>query len=167
MPLSFSKAAEYIDCFNGFSINRKTLLNKLTAALEQKANEEEHYLKTAELLSGIEAYIDELAGDIFVGIECAKVNVNALLKMAGISVCDDYDEPLERILDYMELVREYDRERLFVFVNMRSYFEDDELNRFFETVLSKELSVFLIDAFEGELLPHENRLVIDADLCEF
>lgn len=73
---------------------------------------------------------------------------------------------LERLLDYMELVRCYDREKLFIFVNLRSYFPDDSIRRFLQTALDHQYRLLLVDAWEHPKLPEEQRLIIDKDLCE-
>ena len=67
----------------------------------------------------------------------------------------------------MELFQEFDREKLFVMVNMRSFFADHAMQLFFETVLAHRLRVLLVDSSEKTRLSAEKRLVIDCDLCEF
>lgn len=52
---------------------------------------------------------------------CGKMNIGSILKAAGLEFCDDYDSDLERFLDYMEITREIDRDKLFLFANLRSF----------------------------------------------
>lgn len=167
IELDMSKYADLTDSFLSFTLNRKPLLNKILSALEKQALSGEMFPQTAEILTGIERYIDELAHGFSCDIDTTKLSVSAVLRMAGIYVRDDYDNHLERIIDYMELTREFDRDKLFIFVNMRSYFEDEELELFFETVLAHEYKLLLIDSHAAPLLKNEKRLVIDEDLCEF
>lgn len=56
---------------------------------------------------------------------CGQCTIAGLLKAAGITLREDYTDPMEQLLDYMELVRCYEREKLFVFVNLRSFFPDE------------------------------------------
>ena len=165
-PLSFSKCVDLTDSFLSFTLNRKTLQTKIVAALERLAVNSENYMQTAELLSEIEAFINELAAELDCAVECGKINAGALLKMAGLTIREDYDNFLERVFDYMELTREFDRDKLFIFVNMRAYFKEDELQAFFETVLSHEFKILLIDSVALSKLKYERRLIIDEDLCE-
>ena len=79
----------------------------------------------------------------------------------------DYDDPLEKILDYMELVREFDREKLFIFVNLRSFFPDDRVALFLESALGHGFQLLLIDGREYDKLELERRVTVDRDLCEF
>ena len=66
----------------------------------------------------------------------------------------------------MELVREFDRDKLFIFVSLRSYFSPEKIADFFDTIISHEFKVLLVDQLSNEALPNEKRLTIDADLCE-
>ena len=161
------KYAELIDGLIGFDINKKSLLNKINSAVEKTAMSDIYYQKSAEVLSVVEAYIDGLCLDLPGNIEASKINVPAIIKMAGICINDDYNSIPEKLIDYMELVREYDRDKLFIFVNMRSFFDDDTMSAFFSTVIDHELKILLIDAHSENKLANENRLTVDEDLCEF
>lgn len=104
-----------------------------------------------------------LPGDIV----CEKCSVAGILKGIGITLRDDYDDPLERLLDFMELVREFDRDKLFVLAGLRSFFSDAKVELFLDTALAHGYRILLLDSTAREILPHEKRLTIDNDLCEF
>ena len=67
----------------------------------------------------------------------------------------------------MELVRELDRDRLFVMVNMRTYFSDEEMNFFTESVALHGFRVLLLENTTRCKLKHTKRYTVDEDLCEF
>lgn len=165
--LPLSKNAELIDSFVNFSVNTKSLQTKIIAAMEKSAVGEQHYLECMTLLNRLEEFVLKLTQDMTADIVCGKLSIGTVLKSIGISVNDDYDDPLERLLDYMELVREFDRDKLFIYVNLRAYFDDEELRPFLETVIAHEYNILLVDSFAGALLPYEDRLTVDNDLCEF
>lgn len=166
-PVPFSKNAELIDSVTGFSVNQKGVLNKILAALEKDAVCGEHYMRTCELLQAMEEYVFSLTQDFTADLICGKLGIASVLKGVGLTVNEEGSGTLERFLDYMELVREFDREKLFIFVNLRSYFTDEELIPFLETALAHEYRLLLIDGAANERLPMEKRLTIDSDLCEF
>lgn len=165
--LSISKWVELVDNCIRFELNRKSLLSKICTAMERTAVSEAFFLKTAELLCALESYLDGLAFEIPGDIVCEKCSVAGLLKGIGISLRDDYEDPLERLIDFMELVREFDREKLFVLVGLRSFFSDKQVEVFLKTVVDHGYRVLLLDSIGREKLPHEKRLTIDIDLCEF
>lgn len=165
--IPLSKNAELLTDFVTFNINTKSLQSKILAALEKSAVDGQHYLECMELLNRLEEFVLDLTRDYTADITCGKLNIGAVLKSIGVSVNDDYPDPLERLLDYMELVREFDRDKLFIFVNLRAYFDDEELRPFFDTVMAHEYHILLLDSVAAELLPRERRLTVDCDLCEF
>ena len=166
-PLNFAKDVELIDSFLSFQLNRKPLLNRILSVMEKCAVSESFYLQTADILQRISNYVEDMAFSFGCDIVCGKCSAASVIKAVGIELQDDYDNPLERIIDYMELVREFDREKLFVMVNMRSFFADHEMQLFIDTVLAHGLRILLVDGSEKTRLPAEKRLVIDNDLCEF
>lgn len=165
--LSIATWVELIDNVLHFDLNTRTLLGKVQSAMEQTAVNETFFLKTAELLQQLERYTQELAFQFDCDILCKHCSVSGLLKAVGISLRDDYEDPLERLADYMELIREFDREKLFVLVNLRSFFDDDHVENFLETVSAHGYRLLLLDGIERKKLPQERRITIDNDLCEF
>jgi len=165
-PVEFSKSAEILDGFLPFEINRRPLLTKVCAALEKNAVSPEHMPLTLQRLSELESYLMDLSFDFPCDIVFSKLNVGALLKAAAPVLRCDSDRLSEQILDYMELVMEFDRQKLFITVNLRSYIEDEEFFRFSETVLSHGYHVLAIENREFPRAAREKRIVIDRDLCE-
>lgn len=169
-PLEFSKYAEIITDFINFNINQKSLLNKVCAALERNSVSPESYLETQTLLSDIEKKVGKWAFEFPCDIVASKISVINLIRAIGIEINNDYQGEsgdAERIIDYMELVREFDRDKMFITVNMRSYFSDGVIENFMKTAASHEYKVFMIESKSYPLLASEKRLTIDEDLCEF
>lgn len=169
-PVPMAGRAELIGDLIGFSLNRKPLLHKVTAALEETALSTEHYVATAQLRAEIENAIDRWAFAFPCDITVGSITPAALLKAAGVTLRETYEGEwgeAERLIDYMELVREFERDKLFVFVHLRSWFRDETVARFLETALAHEYKVLLIDAHAATRLHCEDRLTVDTDLCEF
>ena len=165
--LAIGKWVELVDNCIHFDLNRKSLVTRICAAMERTAVSETFFLKTSELLCTLERYVDELAFELPGDIVCEKCSVSGLLKGIGISLRDNYEDPLERLLDFMELVREFDRDKLFVLVGLRSFFSDGHVEVFLKTVLDHGYRLLLLDSTAREKLSCEKRLTIDIDLCEF
>lgn len=169
-PIEWSKHAEIITDFLKFNLNRKNLIGKICTALENKAVEPENYASTKEILLKIENAIETWSFDFSCNIITSKLSVSNLIKSVGIELCDDYEGEkgeAEKFIDYMELVREFDRDKLFITVNMRSYFSDETVDQFINTALSHEYKVLMVEGFSHPKLKNEFRLTIDKDLCEF
>lgn len=165
--LPFDRHAELIDGFLRFQLGRKPLLSRLTNRLETIAMEEDHYLRTAQLTCELEKYIMELSMDLPCSVFCSKMSFGGILRAVGVDIVDDHESDLERLLDYMELTRELEHERLFILVNLRSYYSDAEVEAFFASVLSHEFRILPVDSVSRTRLGNEQRITIDDDLCEF
>ena len=69
-------------------------------------------------------------------------------------------------MDYMELIEEFDRQRLFFTLNMRSFVTDEDMESFSLTAVSHGYHVIGIETSAHPLLSLEKRVIIDSDLCE-
>lgn len=87
-------------------------------------------------------------------------------KSIGIEFEDDYECIGEKVIDYMELVREYDRNKLFILVNIRSFIDDMEFEKLLDTILRKKLDVIVLENSERPICINERRFIVDSDLCE-
>lgn len=166
-PLPFDHHAELIDGFLHFQLGRKPLLTKLTNRLEALAVEEENYPRAAQLMGELEKFIMELSMSLPCDIYCSKMSFGGILRAVGVDIAEDQGSDLERLLDYMELTRELDHERLFILVNLRSYYSDAEVEAFFASVLAHEILILPVDSVSRARLKNEQRVTVDDDLCEF
>lgn len=71
----------------------------------------------------------------------------------------------EKLLDYFEMVREFERNKLFFTVNLRSFLSDKEAEAFFRSVVMHEFSVIMFENKDYPKSKWEKRLILDADLC--
>lgn len=166
-PMDFSRNAEILETFVPFDVNRKALLTKMLSALEKAAYAPEQTIPTGNILQQIQEYLEGIAFDFPCDIVFPKLSIGGLLKSAGPELRGEYHSICEAVLDYMELVQTFDRERLFITVNMRCFVSDDEMALFLPTVLSHGYHLLMLESHTYPLLPMESRTVVDDDLCEF
>lgn len=164
--LSISKYLEVLDKFIPFELSKKSLLTKLSSEIEKKAMEPENYQTTMELLSGIEKYLSDITFDFNCDIVFNSITIASLIKSSGISFSEDYDSLGEKLIDYIELVNEFDKSKLFILVNVRSYMDDNELDKFVETIIRHEYKVLLLESKENIAIKGLKRYIVDKDLCE-
>ncbi len=167
IPVEFSKHVDVTLQFAPFQLNRKGLITKLCAALERNALHAESYMKTNELLCELEAYVHTLAEDFPFDIDCKKLTVGQVIRALSPEVEESSKSPLEKIFSYMEIVRELDRDRLFVMVNMRTYFSDSDIERFVQSVCLHDFKVLLLESTSFSPIANCKRYTVDEDLCEF
>lgn len=165
-PVKMANHLELILSYIPFEVNTKRLVSNLLSVLESEAVNEEHYVRTQELLADIERYMDELSFRLPAKLEY-KISISSLLKMTSPRLNLEGTTGIEEIYQYMQFYREVIGERLFVFINLRSYYNECDVAQFIETVVAHKFRILLIDNREFTKLPYENRLIIDIDRCEF
>lgn len=166
-PVEFSRYADVTLQFTPFEVNRKPLLTKLCAALEQNAVSPENYSDTCKLLSELEAFIQRLAYSLALDIDCKKIAIGPVLRAVSPEITDTDMSTLEKIFSYMELIRELDRDRLFIMINMRTYFSDADMELFAESACLHGFNVLLLESTAYPALKSVKRYTVDEDLCEF
>ncbi|MBO4839428.1 MAG: type II-A CRISPR-associated protein Csn2 [Lachnospiraceae bacterium] len=165
-PCSFSKKVEIVDRLVPFEVNTKALLSKLNIYFEQNALGPEYYEIGMQLLSEIEDYFNSMTMDLPCDVVFTKLNLGALVKALGIELRNDYHNLAEQVLDYLELVRVLERDKLLVFLNLRSFVSDTDLEIVSKDIVAKGYHVLLVDSHSRRRIPLENRITIDDDLCE-
>lgn len=164
--LDISKNVELIDRFVPFEVNSKTIVNRACALLEKKAMEPDYYMQTMDMLSVVERVLSDLSFDMTGDIYFEKIDIANIIKAGGLHFNIDYDSLGEKLIDYMQLVREYDKDKLFILYNLRGIMDDAEIEAFYDTCLCQEFHVFCIESFVHIKQKKENQYIIDYDLCE-
>ncbi len=163
---NFAKSVVLLDSFVLFDINQKPLLNRVAAALEKTAMLAEFYERSAEVLSLLESYLFDLSFGYPCDIVFPKLSIPALIKAAGVQIETDQSSLCAKVLDYMELIEEFDGQKLFVTLNLRAFVSETEIENFMHTALGRGCYLLMIENRDYRRLSIEKRLVIDEDLCE-
>ncbi len=165
-PIETEKIADVVTQILPFEPLNKHIVNKILADMENRAVNEEYFSKTQEFLANTENYIESILPSYPCSISCNTPNLSEIIKAVGIHLENDYVDEIEKFIDYMELVREFDKDKLFIFVNMRSFYSDKSLSYLFKDIVNRKFNALFIDSTACNKLPHENRIIIDKDLCE-
>ena len=67
---------------------------------------------------------------------------------------------------YLELCERFLNKKLFVLLNLHSFFTKKEIELLFDDIVYRKYNVFLIERYDYNALPQENKRIIDIDLCE-
>jgi len=165
--LSLNKYAELIEKFIGFEINRKSLLSKLYNKLGEHAVSEDFYVRTKQINSEIITYLSALLIDFNSELEFDdEIEISGLFKYFGIKFLEDYTDLSEKLLNYMLFIREFDVDKCFIFVNLKSYLSTNDLEVFYKSVIDHKINILLFESINREALKVEKVTVIDDDLCE-
>lgn len=164
--LSIQKKLELITDPVDFDINTASILNKVAAKVNSVAMDEVHFEQSQRILADLEKFLYDILLDMDADFYCDKLSMPALVKASGIKAEVCQNSLLELLYSYMKLVREFDTDKLFVFVNLRSFVTAEELQKFFGTVKSHGFQVLFLENREYPSMEEETKLIIDKDLCE-
>lgn len=164
-PINISNSLELItDCLS-LDMNSKAIINKICSRIEKIAVND-LFEETTQIISRVQEFLFKASNELSCDITYDKLDISSIIKASGVHINSHYDSLGEKLIDYMELVREFDREKLFVFVNLRSYMSDSETEKFFETVLKHCYNILVVESSERPILINEERFIIDNNLCE-
>ncbi len=164
--LRMDKYTEQIMQFIPFDMNKKTLLNRIISEMQKMSISADFYLETNEILTEWEKLLMNLEFEIPANLNFTKINIESLLKASGIMIEEEYDSLATKIVDYIQLVEKFEGRKLFVLVNMRSFVDDEEMQRFIDTVRERDYQIILLENMEHTLLRGEKRYLVDENLCE-
>lgn len=164
--MRMDKYAEQIMQFVPFDMNRKALLNKILSEMQEMAMSDAFFMQTNELLAAWEKLCMNFEFELPVNLNFTKINIESLLKASGMMLEEEYDSLAEKIIDYIQLVERFEGRRLFICVNMRSFIENGEMQRFIDTVQERGYQVLLLENAAHSLLKGEKRYLVDENLCE-
>lgn len=164
--LSISKKAECIINPWALDLNNKKVLTKLYSELESII--QNRYLdKYVATNAGFVAIIDDAIMDVPYGLSLDfDVGVSNVLKLYNVKF-DTVDTTLvERIDTYIKIMHQVCGIELFVFINLKSYLNYEELKSLFYLISNEKIQLLLIESYTFNRIDAENVTIIDRDLCQ-
>lgn len=148
-------------------INDKRILNKIYQNLNNLAYSEECYMRTQEITQNIYEYLlnMEQKTEYILSVE-ADIDMALLFKAAGVKN-EVYEEDFVQMLSrYIKIMCDVLKIQFVVFVNIRSYLTDEQLQEIIKEVAYLEVKLLLMENQERSLLKDTKRYIIDGDQCE-
>jgi CRISPR type II-A-associated protein Csn2 len=90
-----------------------------------------------------------------------------IIKLANVKIETEEMTMLENLVNYIGLLGELGVRDAFVFVNLKSYLPDRDIERLYEYAGYHKIRMLLIENVERSRLKTENVTVIDVDKCIF
>ena len=165
--LDMSKCVEIIGNPFMVDINSRKILGKLYSELEELSRKEQMFEKTMRLTSTVHEYILDLEQETNYILQFDnELEISALLKALGVMHEEIEDSFLERIVRYIKIAANVLKTKLFVFVNIRSYLLDTQMQELVKEISYQDIKVLFIENQERDCLEGGFRYIIDKDGCE-
>lgn len=148
--------------------NKKAVINLLKILVKASLSED-FYLETNNLKTKIVKFLGDVVDSekFRFEVEADDFSLDQIAKAVNFHVVDDEDDFVELLTDYLEMMRELAKTKLFVFIALRSFLSGDELRRLLKNVLDRQIDILLIEDQTREKIDGFSRMTIDADLCDF
>ena len=153
--------------FNPFSIdvNEKKILTKLMSEM-QVISETELYVQKAELNAAIISLLDEINLRMpYPMTYSLDLDIQQLLKAYSVKVDMQSTSFMEHIVDYVKLGHQVLGIKLYVFLHLKDYLSEEDLEKLYEMVAYEQISVLLLESKMIDKLPQEQWWIVDADNC--
>ncbi|MBQ2639121.1 type II-A CRISPR-associated protein Csn2 [Candidatus Saccharibacteria bacterium] len=148
--------------------NQRKVNATLMKILVKVSISEDFYMSTNKFKTKIIKYLNEIVNSEDFGFEIGAddFSIDQIAKAVNFHIVGDEDDFVELITDYLEVMTELGGIRLFVFVGLRGYLKDEELERFVKNLKDRQVDVLLLENVDRGVVKEISRVVIDRDLCE-
>ncbi|MBU5480286.1 type II-A CRISPR-associated protein Csn2 [Blautia sp. MSJ-19] len=155
--------------FNPFAvdINSRKILSKLYLELSALSKGEQMYVKTTELLRYLQEYMLDLEQCTEYILEFdEEADVTALLKAVNVHYETSDMDFLERLVQYIKILAAMTGIKLFVFVNLRSYLADYQIQELIKEMKYQDTRGLFIESQQKGCMEGVKQYIIDVDRCE-
>lgn len=165
--LDFQKHIEVISDYFRLDFNGKRLSAKLMTELKQSA------LfgfagETGEFLGYLNSYGSRIISSSEFPVQWETVDdIGAVLKLFDCKLKVSFENPLEMLVNYMDVCSHFLKKDIFVLVNLKSYFDIDEIKLLYKEALFRKWNLVVLEPSSFESLQeYEDIVIIDKDICE-
>lgn len=154
---------------NNFEINfsGKKIVNLLYKKLQQIYFNGENIVKFNEINASVGKFLQDLFMSVDLSIDYDELGFEELLKSCCVKPSETYESLLEKIICYINIFVELKNINVFVFVNLKSVFSDEDLAALYRHCALQKVSLLLVESENGRpFLEDERGIIITEDLCE-
>lgn len=163
--INIHKEVELIMDPINIDINNKRVIGQLYNELHNIANEslEEKFKINSEIVN----YLDQLVWkSSYENLQLIPIpKWENLFKLYEIKIDVETTSLFEKLIEYLKVCSSILKLRLYVFVNLRQYFEEAEMQEFINWVKRLKIHVLLIESVEPVYNADTDVYIIDQDYC--
>lgn len=165
--LDISKKLDVISDYFHLELNNRKILTKFYSYLAQSAINEDFYVSTSEIKTQLTRYVQSLLDEVDEELTFeSEIDVVGILKLLDVKFQQNDISLCEKVIAYLNLMRNYIGIQCFVFINIRSFFDEYEIGTFYEYICYNKFNVLFIENHCPETVKdNEKILIIDKDMC--
>ena len=145
----------------------RRIQKKLYSQLQKAAYGEEMFMDTQKMNAELQSYIFRLENICGYDIEIdTAMDVQLVFKALGVKMEGGEYNFTEKLVQYMKIMAELMGKKVLVFVNIRSYLENEQIQELIKNAVYNEISLLFIENIQRYFSKTENYYIIDKDGCE-
>lgn len=163
--LSFKKYVEIIQTPFWIDFNTKKLLSHLYREMDEVSN-----LHLPNVMPQINTeiihYLDALTAKLPYAIKFnVAIEPLELFKQYDVRFDLESQSLIERVIQYIQLLKMLCGTKLIVFINIKAYFNGEQLKELYKAAFYSKIQLLLLETMEKDCLPNEKYCIIDKDRC--
>lgn len=164
-PMEFSKKVTVVSDIFSMDFSSKKILTKINQNICENFFDNEKFHEAKNLLNEI-GYEVISNSDFYLQFHEIE-NFENIIKIFDFKLNSDEEKFIDKITEYMKIQRSFFGKEVFVFINLKSCFSEEEIENFYQWVFYNKFKVLLLESFQREIpLKDEDTVIIDKDLCE-
>lgn len=165
------KIANNVQCIiNPFllELNGKKILDKIYTLCMQEILDSELFIQQEELFSNILVFAEKVMEKVDYSLCCThEIDIKSLFKLVDMKFQNGQGDFLEKIVDYIKVNNTLLSNKIFIFVNLRSFLNEKELELLYKTARYEKVFLVFVEAHDfDDKSDYEKKYIIDKDCCE-
>jgi CRISPR-associated protein Csn2 len=147
-------------------VNEKKILSHIYEEMQEEM-ELDYYERGSEINRAIVSLLDDLENRLPYPLEYSlDLDFHQLLKLYGVKVESTSHELLEKIINYIRLAHQVLGVNFFAFVQLRNYFNTEELKKLREMISYEQIYVLMVENIvEIDEQTNQKWWIVDRDSC--
>ena len=168
-PVSFDKKVRFIGDVLNFNYNDKKLITKIYSDIENIVNDM-YYENILRIKEQMICLCDKITERMEFDVDFDdNIETLSLIKACSFSLKDDSDSPLEKLLRFIKLTRDYLGIEFFVMQNLCLYFSESQMETFLRNISIEKFNIIDIEHTVPDLniesADSADVIIIDNDFC--
>ena len=168
VPIDLEKKAKIIIDVFSLDCNERKILSLLHKNLAELAVKDKSYFELKELQRSVNLFIQNLSDMISFPLSYSdEIPILEIIKDVDLKFNFDSEKISESLVNYLSVLRDFDKRSCFFICNLRTWFDDQDLQNFYKDVIYRKINIVLLENhLEKVLEDYEICRIIDTDLCE-
>lgn len=167
--LNLSKNILLITDLFQLNFHNKKIVSAIFSRLKENSLQEVNYLERLQIEESLKMFLNKLILDFpYPLVMDEHLEYEDLFRIFHIQVDENYENYLEKIIDYLNIFYSLRLMRCAIFINLKTILSKEECQKLYTECFYKKIPIILFESRQAEyILQEEETVIIDSDLCEF